>query len=1581
MTPVSENLPLTPGIVDQMCQQRLQAYRAAPHDVREHFGIEESILAGGYGYRQLLELVQNGADAILEGSEGQRGTKQTTGRIEVVLAGNSLYVANTGAPLDNEGVEALLSSHSSPKRGNQIGRFGIGFKSLLRFGGSIDVVSRGISIRFDPDRCREHLRRELGLSSDTPVPSLRLAWSTSREDLERSDTVLAEMKWATTIVRAHIADDSALPKVASEIQEFPAQFLLFLPVDVEMRLSDGQKIDKRVRRRRLGTEIELLDGDRRSRWRIGEAVARVTESAALEDARNIHARKEVPISWAVPIDGARDEAGRFWAFFPTETPTRLPGILNAPWKLNSDRKSVIQGPWNDALMDEASRLVATMIPKLASKKDPGRPLDAFPRNLDRKDETAARLTEQVWNHLTQADVVANCEGDLCRADRIRRHPTDEGALIERWVQLTPQKSRRDVIHSTCLRGERRSRLEALAARTSSADPDLPTRALVPRLDAGDWFGRISGTKLSDAKLILRLVEAFAKDRSFQAWKQERPRLPVVLSAKERRIMPSQAIIAAAGSEPTGLQAVHPALSRDPEMRRILSETLEIPRLDNKQWQTLLEEAMRSAEQLRDWQPGAQVQTAWEKVWEILRACPTDVRDDAMELADRIRVRCRDDWWVLLNEAFFDHHEVSDDHAAMAVDNDFHENDTPLLTKYGVAELPRGRPYKYGKSRTRNRQDSLIDTWLDERRGEYISQLDRRSSKPHQDYLRPLDDVFLLPGWGLLNFFSGSRLSNLTRQLLASLDHRALENTEFGHSTQTQKYPRVRVIHPLAWALGTFGAIQVHDAPIPLSTLMASMTEPALRLIEGWAEIQNGLSVLKNSTTWSSPKRTEQVDLWSALLLASQAEGSNGERDLLKSLWISAARFGLAPERVRVATTDHPLSDIFVTDSPELASRVADLNLAAITLERDTADVWVENGAQRLQTLLNVSFESDGSGPIALIEAMPEMASVLAPNFQNGINTRIVSHLAVRISGRQKEEPCLLWDHHLLLDVVQMARLSRRERYRAVLRELAPAGWLRMNVDEAVSSLADFGYEDRRQHVANGATLAERLLRAVGGQRQPLLDVLTETVRRTLSDDTSKLQLADLVLAMLGPTSLASLSTTLHAEGLRPPERWGTSAAKAFATSIGFPDSFGGSPSARRDPEVWVSGPLNLPPLHDYQAEVKSGLRALFDSGASRRRAVVSLPTGAGKTRVTVEACVELVLRPETEPRIVLWVAETDELCEQAVQAFRQVWANAGKEGTDLRVVRLWGGNPNPGPSDGIPTVVVASIQTLDSRIGHDDLRWLSQPGLLVVDECHHAIAPSYTGLLAWLDAAGSQRKSDRKAEPPVIGLSATPFRGYNNEESQRLASRFDRRWLPEAQERLHETLRDRGVLAKIDDEAIDSDVSLTPDEIQHVEKFGELPETFNQRLASMADRNQLILDTIAASSQRSILLFANSVDHAEELAARLHCRGIAAACVSSRTQSSARRYFLEEFQRGSLRVLCNQSVLTTGFDAPRTDMIFIARQVLSPVRYMQMVGRGLRGPENGGTARVRIVTVLDNLGRFGNKHPYHFCAQYFRSGS
>lgn len=89
-------------LIENWRRKRLDNYRNLPQDVREHQGIEQTVLAGGYGYRQVLELVQNGADAVTEeaGSKDAEANRNAA-RIHVLFDGNRLYVGNTGAPLRN----------------------------------------------------------------------------------------------------------------------------------------------------------------------------------------------------------------------------------------------------------------------------------------------------------------------------------------------------------------------------------------------------------------------------------------------------------------------------------------------------------------------------------------------------------------------------------------------------------------------------------------------------------------------------------------------------------------------------------------------------------------------------------------------------------------------------------------------------------------------------------------------------------------------------------------------------------------------------------------------------------------------------------------------------------------------------------------------------------------------------------------------------------------------------------------------------------------------------------------------------------------------------------------------------------------------------------------------------------------------------------------------------------------------------------------------------------------------------------------------------------------------------------------
>jgi superfamily II DNA or RNA helicase len=70
------------------------------------------------------------------------------------------------------------------------------------------------------------------------------------------------------------------------------------------------------------------------------------------------------------------------------------------------------------------------------------------------------------------------------------------------------------------------------------------------------------------------------------------------------------------------------------------------------------------------------------------------------------------------------------------------------------------------------------------------------------------------------------------------------------------------------------------------------------------------------------------------------------------------------------------------------------------------------------------------------------------------------------------------------------------------------------------------------------------------------------------------------------------------------------------------------------------------------------------------------------------------------------------------------------------------------------------------------------------------------------------------------------------------------------------------------------------------------------------------------------------------------------------------------------RVITNFNVLTEGFDAPGVRTGLIARPTFSPNRYMQMVGRGLRGPLNGGTGHCTVLDVIDNLLRWHHSQAF-----------
>ncbi len=1560
----SSSLARLASFVHDECQKRLRAYEAQPRDAAEHFETENEVLSGGYAYRQLYELVQNAADAILESGKGY-------GRIHVRLRPDSLEAANTGAALDEHGIVALLNARSSSKRGNQIGRFGIGFKSLLKLGGRVDLVSRSVGLRFDPAACRRRIREHLRLAHDAPAPGMRLAEVLDPNASTSPLSEGSEWGWATTVVSAEIRDKSAFQRLQNELAGFPPEFLLFLPADITLDLDIHGAASRRISKRFDGGVQIVSDGETETRWKVFDTRLAITDAEAHSDATHIQGRQDIPLSWAVPL-GGRDQAGRFWAFFPTETHSLTAGILNAPWKLNSDRTNLIRGPWNEAIMEAAAGLMAESMPSLGAPDDYGAAVSAFPRQPDRQDEIAVPLVKALWDKIIEADVLPDANGQTRRPVDLIRHSVEDADLCKEWVTLAGPTIRAQYLHPDCyLTRARISRLGALETEAKRRD-----NAVLRKASVEEWLEGGASQNVHGAKRLIAFSGKLLSNR-YQYSIYSVPNARIIPTTKGTLAAPGQVVLTAGQNAPAGFEAVAAEIADDPLCRKILTDQMEVQELADETWSELLEASLSKAEASEEPQD-------WDNFWRNLASAPRAAYQSFLHELDydRIKLRSQAGGWAERNLLVVTH-RGGDIAKELLLDLDYLKALSIDLPEELMSEFPFGVEIAYPGA------DELGDylRWLSPAFGRICRE--RVGSTPQ--FLPGFSgrSVQMPAGWRLLPQLPATNAAHLTADLLRRMigsDARGHVVT-IVHPTRENNYPKLSAPHPFYFWLTKHGRLRIANLivsigaiELELANALSTAKFATFDLLPAFFRARDEASDLGPHLAWARAKLSPQSveKLWSGVfdkLSARTAEFAD-----FSSLWELAHADGMIPKQVPTVDGPLPVSDIFVTT--DIAAR-HDLDDGRIVLlGADAAAAWIKSGARRLTAAAILSFATRLSEPSHLLDLFPEL------NGDPRLAEKLGDLLAVWVEGLEEQlgprrrfvvvgmDP----DGALLVDRPAFERHEWAGGIKLVLECLARHGIVPADegLEALLAKLLDRRTGEKRQEVRAQAALEDRLLAAVGRDTRALLDILTPATRQAIGDDPDAKEVARLALAVHGPAVLSHLRDVLEAQGLAPPKRWGGEPARTFVLDIGFPLEFASTVGGRRESEMSISGPISLPQLHDYQQDILNDVGKLLLSGHGRRRAVISLPTGGGKTRVAAEAVVQLILRGDGR-RSALWIAQTDELCEQAVQCFRQLWVNIGEEGEDLRIVRFWGGQPNPPPSDDDEAVVViASIQTLNSRSGRAELVWISQAGIVVIDECHHAITASYTDLLRWLDVqVGGERSREREA--PVLGLSATPWRGYNEDESERLAARFDRRWLPNDQAGLHDKLSKMGVLAQRSYAPLlyDRPVTLTQREQQHVETFGELPDSVIDRIGDDNDRNDLIVNSVLQSSASSILLFANSVAHAQYLAAKLHLAGCPAAAVSGQTDRLARQHFTRRFRSGELRVICNHSVLTTGFDAPKADMILISRPVFSPVLYMQMVGRGLRGPANGGTDHCEIMTVEDNIVNFQNRLAYHFCRRFF----
>ncbi|WP_235988831.1 DEAD/DEAH box helicase [Aquibacillus kalidii] len=430
----------------------------------------------------------------------------------------------------------------------------------------------------------------------------------------------------------------------------------------------------------------------------------------------------------------------------------------------------------------------------------------------------------------------------------------------------------------------------------------------------------------------------------------------------------------------------------------------------------------------------------------------------------------------------------------------------------------------------------------------------------------------------------------------------------------------------------------------------------------------------------------------------------------------------------------------------------------------------------------------------------------------------------------------------------------------------------------------------------------------------------------------------------------------------------------FVQTLGFPMVFSGISIPKQnavDTVIDIEARKAVPPLADFQQALKEEMLSVLSLEGEHTRCVVTLPTGGGKTRVAVESFIEWMHAGFTQGKYLIWIAQSEELCEQAISCIAEMWQE--KEYPEsLRLYRYFGGKEIT-EDQLVGGAVIASIQQLYARIKKGDQildKILHKCGAMIIDEAHHAVAPMYNQLL---------ERAEEICGPdlfPICGLTATP--GRNDGETTKLVDKFQAYLLqpritddPSYVSNPLSYFRNKGYLAKPRHIVYDSGRAFEVDEQNVQVDEDRITAELLHVLAEDEYRNYQIVKRLKEIPEGArTLVYACTVEHAEFLSSTMNALGYRAATISSNTPKATRRMYIDAFQKGKLNFLFNYGVLTTGFDAPQTEYIVICRPTTSVILYEQIVGRGLRGPRFGGTEYCTIIDFADNLLRLGKPLAY-----------
>ena len=339
-------------------------------------------------------------------------------------------------------------------------------------------------------------------------------------------------------------------------------------------------------------------------------------------------------------------------------------------------------------------------------------------------------------------------------------------------------------------------------------------------------------------------------------------------------------------------------------------------------------------------------------------------------------------------------------------------------------------------------------------------------------------------------------------------------------------------------------------------------------------------------------------------------------------------------------------------------------------------------------------------------------------------------------------------------------------------------------------------------------------------------------------------------------------------------------------------------------------------LYDYQEDMKGRIEGEL---RLHRSVMAQMPTGTGKTYLLTAVIDSFV---NGNPMEKVWiVAHRRELVSQIDETVRKFHSYFASNTSSL-----------------LSSVKAMSIQWLMRH--YDEIE--EEPGMIVIDEAHHALAKTYKEM--W----------ERFPKAKFLGLTATPCR-LNGKGFTDLFDVLVQSWgIPE--------FISKGRLATYDFVSIKSD-GVTQQLIDSLQKRGADGDYQNKEMDMLLNKKpsieRLYQSLEEFGKDRKGIVYAINISHAQKITKLYQEHGVKVIAIDSKTPATERQQAIEAFKKGDIQVLVNVDIFSEGFDCPDVEFVQLARPTLSLAKYLQMVGRGLRVAKG-----KKNCVIIDNVGLY-----------------